>query len=57
VDRNVHDLSTAALKKSAKRRVSLVDQVSFLMMTRRRLTTAFSFDPHFKAEGFGLFEV
>jgi predicted nucleic acid-binding protein len=57
VDKHIHDLSTAALEKSAKRRVSLVDQVSFLMMKRRRLTTAFAFDPHFKAEGFGLFEV
>src|SRR5262249_58977243 len=57
VDKPVHDLSTAALGKSAKRRVSLVDRVSFLIMKRRNLTTAFAFDPDFKTEGFRLFEV
>jgi predicted nucleic acid-binding protein len=34
-----------------------VDQISFLTMRRRKLTTAFAFDPHFKAAGFHLFEV
>ena len=57
VDKHIHDLSTAALEKSAKRGVSLVDQVSFLIMKRRNLTMAFDFDLHFKAEGFRLFEV
>ena len=57
VDKSIHDLGTAALGKSAKRHVSLVDQVSFLMMRRRNLTTAFAFDSHFKAAGFRLFEM
>jgi predicted nucleic acid-binding protein len=57
IDKDIHDLGTAALGKSAKRRVSLVDQISFLTMRRRKLTTAFAFDPHFKIAGFHLFEV
>ena len=57
IDKDIHDLGTAALEKSAKRRISLVDQISFLTMRRRKLTTAFAFDPHFKAAGFHLFEV
>ena len=56
VDKDLHDSGIRQLQKSAKRRVSLVDHISFLVMTRRNLTTAFAFDPHFKAEGFRLFE-
>ena len=57
VDKHTHALGIAALEKSGKRRLSFVDQVSFLIMRRRNLTTAFAFDPHFKAEGFRLFQV
>src|SRR5215813_7564626 len=56
VDKHTHALGIAAVEKSGKRRLSFVDQVSFLIMRRRNLTTAFAFDPHFKAEGFRLFQ-
>ena len=44
-------------RKSAKRRVSLVDHMSFLMMKLRNVETAFAFDPDFKTHGFRLFEL
>jgi predicted nucleic acid-binding protein len=52
----LHDSALAALQKSGKRNVSFVDHVSFLVMKRRSLTTAFAFDPHFENEGFRLLE-
>ena len=55
VDRNLHASGITEWKKSGKRRVSLVDQVSFLLMKRHKVTTAFAFDPDFKTEGFRLF--
>ena len=55
IDKSVHDAAIHELQKSGQRRVSLVDRISFLVMKRRNLTTAFAFDPHFKAEGFRLF--
>jgi hypothetical protein len=50
----VHDANIRELLKTGKGSVSLVDQISFPVMERRNLTTAF--DPHFKAAGFRLFE-
>jgi predicted nucleic acid-binding protein len=38
-----------------KRRVSLVDQVSFLVMRRRGARTAMAFDRDFEEEGFKLY--
>jgi len=57
VDEELHASSIRALEKSGKRSISLVDHISFLVMKRRSVTTAFAFDPDFKAEGFGLFEL
>ena len=57
IDKNIHEAAVHELQKSGKRRVSLVDHISFLVMKRRNITTAFAFDPHFKADGFRLFEV
>jgi predicted nucleic acid-binding protein len=37
-------------------RVSLVDQISFLVMRRRQVDTAFAFDPDFVSAGFHLVE-
>jgi predicted nucleic acid-binding protein len=34
--------------------LSLVDAVSFVVMTQRRLDEAFAFDPHFEQAGFTL---
>jgi predicted nucleic acid-binding protein len=57
VDDDLHAAGVSALEASGKRRLSLVDHISVLVMKRRRVDTAFAFDPDFKAEGFRLFAV
>jgi predicted nucleic acid-binding protein len=56
IDKNVHDAAIGEFRKSRKRRISLVDQISFLVMRRRNLRTAFAFDSDFRTAGFHLFE-
>ena len=56
VDADLHASGVRELERSKKRHVSLVDYVSFLLMRRRRVTTAFAFDPDFASAGFRLFE-
>jgi predicted nucleic acid-binding protein len=56
VDDELHASGVSAIEQSKKRRVSLVDHVSFLVMRRRRVVTAFAFDPDFISAGFALFE-
>jgi uncharacterized protein len=55
VDDDLHASGVSALTASGKRRLSLVDHISFLVMNRRRVETAFAFDPDFTAAGFRLF--
>ena len=55
VDDDVHASGIRALAQSKKRHLSLVDHISFLVMRRRRVATAFAFDSNFTAEGFQLF--
>ena len=55
VDESLHESAVAALG-GAPRTVSLVDQVSFLVMRRRRIDEAFAFDRRFPAAGFRLYE-
>jgi len=55
VDDGLHARGVRALERSKKRQVSLVDHVSFLVMRRRHVATAFAFDPDFAAAGFQLF--
>ena len=57
VDADLHASGLRAMAKSGKRHISLVDHVSFLVMKRRAITTAFAFDTDFKSAGFRLFEV
>ena len=52
VDRSLHEKAVLELRRSAKRGISLVDQVSFLLMRGRRIETAFAFDRDFVREGF-----
>ena len=52
VDEEMHKAATAALLAAPRRRVSLVDRVSFEMMRDRGITEAFAFDPDFAHEGF-----
>lgn len=56
VDDDLHAAGIRELEHSRKRRVSLVDHVSFLVMKRRDVTTAFAFDPDFVSAGFRLLE-
>lgn len=52
VDENLHRRGMAALWTAGRRRVSLVDCVSFAMMLHLGLTDAFAFDEHFRQQGF-----
>lgn len=54
VDEELHDEGMRELARSRRRRLSFVDHVSFLVMRRHRVTTAFAFDPAFVAAGFEL---
>lgn len=56
VDDDLHAAGVRELARSRKRHVSLVDQISFLVMRRRGVTAAFAFDPDFASSGFRLFE-
>ena len=56
VDSDLHASAVHELQQSKKRQVSLVDHVSFLVMRRRRLATAFAFDPDFLTAGFRLLD-
>ena len=42
--------------KRGRRELSLVDEVSFLVMRRRGIRAAFAFDPDFEREGFQVYE-
>jgi predicted nucleic acid-binding protein len=56
VDDDLHAAGVRELEHARKRHVSLVDHVSFLLMRRSQVTTAFAFDPDFKSAGFRLVE-
>ncbi len=56
VDDDLHASGLRELERARKRRVSLVDHISFLVMKRRGVATAFAFDPDFVSAGFQLFE-
>jgi len=55
VERGTHEEAVRRLKARRRRRVSFVDQVSFLVMKARGVETAFAFDQHFEEEGFRIF--
>ena len=54
IDSDLHALGMQALERARKRHLSLVDHVSFLVMRRHRIETAFAFDPDFVSAGFSL---
>ncbi|MBV8206150.1 MAG: PIN domain-containing protein [Acidobacteria bacterium] len=55
VDEDLHAAGVAELAKAKKRHLSLVDHISFLVMNRRSISTAFTFDTDFAAMGFRIF--
>lgn len=54
VDADLHRESVAAWFAGGRRRISLVDWVSFALMRKERVGKAFAFDPDFTAQGFEL---
>lgn len=52
VDESVHERALAALVAAARRRPSFVDWVSFELMRRDGIRTAFAFDRDFALQGF-----
>ena len=52
IDAKLHQEAIRALARSPKRRISFVDQVSFLVMRSRNVETALAFDRDFEREGF-----
>jgi predicted nucleic acid-binding protein len=55
VDEATHEEAVRRLARLGRQGVSLVDQVSFLVMRRRGVGIALAFDADFEAEGFRLF--
>jgi predicted nucleic acid-binding protein len=50
----LHRSGVSALLSASRRNLSLVDCVSFEMMRTLEIKTAFTFDPHFKEQGFNM---
>jgi predicted nucleic acid-binding protein len=54
VNEETHREALALFTRLKSRTISLVDCVSFAVMKRRGITTAFAFDRHFVQQGFSL---
>jgi predicted nucleic acid-binding protein len=54
IDTSLHEAAVARHLRSLRRTASLVDQVSFELMRRRRLRSALALDRDFAREGFEL---
>jgi len=54
VDETLHEAGLDLLLERRKRKLSLVDAVSFVTMRGRGIEEAFAYDPHFEQEGFVL---
>ncbi|MBT4502003.1 MAG: type II toxin-antitoxin system VapC family toxin [Gemmatimonadetes bacterium] len=52
VDEPIHRAGMAAVIAASRRKLSLVDCVSFEVMRRGELHQVFGFDPHFEEQGF-----
>ena len=56
VDEPIHRAGMAAVIAASRRKLSLVDCVSFDVMRRSGLHQVFGFDPHFEEQGFEALE-
>lgn len=56
VDQDLHASAVGELERAKRRHISFVDHISFLVMKRRRVTSALAFDPDFVTAGFRLVE-
>lgn len=54
VGRSLHDAGLDRLVDAGRKKLSLVDCVSFEIMKRRHIDRAFAYDRHFEGEGFAL---
>ena len=52
IDEEVHTAGISALLQASKRKLSLVDSVSFIVMRSLGIRRAFTYDRDFKHEGF-----
>jgi predicted nucleic acid-binding protein len=52
IDETIHKQGMSALLVANRRELSLVDCTSFDVMRQSGLDTAFTFDPHFREQGF-----
>jgi predicted nucleic acid-binding protein len=52
----LHEKGLDLLLERRRRKLSLVDTVSFIAMRERGIDEAFAFDPHFRQEGFSQVE-
>jgi len=52
IDADTHRAGVSAFLSASRRRLSLVDCVSFEVMRASGLKTVFAFDPHFSEQGF-----
>jgi len=54
IEQAVHQQGLSALLAANRRQLSLVDCTSFVIMRQMGLDTVFTFDPHFREQGFTL---
>ena len=54
VDKALHERAVASVATAGRKKLSLVDCLSFDVMRQRGLRLVFSFDKHFKEQGFEL---
>lgn len=54
IDESLHETGLAALLIANRRRLSLVDCISFEVVRKYKVDTVFAFDKHFEEQGFNL---
>jgi uncharacterized protein len=55
IDQGLHEEAEKELERIGKRKVSLVDCTSFLVMRRRGVQKVLAFDPDFRDQGFTMY--